>query len=140
MHLTRASRPAYVFLLTVLVIGAIASAAATSLVLLGIARQQNSLTASQSAQALEFARTCAERALRSLRADLSYDGGQTATFSEGSCVIRHLAGGGNTHRAICTEGRSGYAVRRLQVSVQRVLPTTRISSWNEVPDFTGLCP
>ncbi len=140
MYLTNCRRPAYVFLLTVLVIGAIASAAATSLVLLGIARQQSSLTASQSAQALEMARTCVERGLRSLRLDLAYDGGVGVTLSEGSCVIRHLGGGGNSDRVLCTEGRSGYAVRRLEVGVRRVLPSTRIAFWNEVAEFTGACP
>lgn len=133
-------RPGYIFLLTVLVIGAIASVAATSLVLLGLARQQSSLAATQSAQALEFARTCVERGIRSLRSDLSYDGGLTATFSEGSCILRHLAGSGNRDRSLCAEGHSANAVRRLEVTLQRVLPTTTVDSWVEVSDFTGLCP
>ena len=141
MHLISRPRPAYVFLITVLVIGAIASVSATSLVLLGISRQQSSLTMLRSAQAMEFARTCAERALRSLRADLTYDGGQTVTFSEGSCTIRHLGGpAGNEERAICTQGQSDNVTRRLEISLTRVFPTTKITSWKEVASFTGLCP
>ncbi len=140
MHLTHSPRPAYIFLITVLVIGAIASASATSLILLGIARQESSLTALRSAQAMEFARTCAERALRSLRADLSYDGGQTVSFPEGSCIIRHLNGGGNEGRAICTQGQSDTTIHRLEISIARVLPATQITSWKEVVLFSGLCP
>ncbi len=128
------------FLLTVLVIGAIASAAATSLVLLGIARQQSSLTSSQSAQAMEMARVCIERGLRSLRADLAYDGGMKVTLSEGTCILHHLGGGGNTDRVLCAEGTSTNAVRRLEVNVRRVLPSTLIASWEEVSDFTAACP
>ncbi len=136
----RHQKPGYIFLLSVLVIGAIASVAATSLVLLGLARQQSSLAATQSAQALEFARTCLERGIRSLRSDLSYDGGLAATFSEGSCLLRHFGGFGNADRTLCAEGRSGNAVRRLEAVLQRVLPTTSVDSWVEVSDFTGACP
>lgn len=140
MRLTTRHRPAYIFLITVLVVGAIASASATSLVILGIARQQTSLTAIQSAQALEFARTCGERAVLSLRANLAYDGGGTVTFPEGSCTIQHLGGFGNDERGICTIGRAGNAVRRLEMNVLRVLPTTAVTSWDEVTAFTRLCP
>ncbi len=82
------SRPGYIFLVTVLVIGAIASATATSLLLLGWAAEQNGLLLMQSAQAYEHANTCAERALRELRRDLAYTGNVTHTFEYGSCEIR----------------------------------------------------
>lgn len=135
-----AHRSGYIFLLSVLVIGAVAAASASSLILLGISGQQSSLTVIQSYQAMEFAQSCADQAILALKSDLTYDGGVSVYYTEGSCSIRHMSGNGNRDRGICIEGRSGPSVRRLEVDVEQVLPTTLIRSWTEVSAFTGLCP
>ena len=113
MSTLHSSKPGFVFLLSVLVIGAIVIGMATSLILLGVGAQQSGFTVGKTAQAFEYAETCAERALRSLRLDLSYDGGEAFTFSDGSCVIAHTAGSGNTDRGLCLQGVSGNATRRI---------------------------
>lgn len=134
-------RPGYIFLITVLVIGAIATTAAVSLILLGIAAEQSGATVQQSAQALEMAQTCAERALRSLRADITYDGGETVTLDPGgTCTIHPIGGSGNDERTLCIEGLSGNALRRLEIAIADLYPRIRIDDWREVAEFSSHCP
>ena len=133
------SRPGYVFLLTVLVIGVIAGEMVLSLSLLGLAGEQSSLTVQQSAQAYAYAQTCTERALRELRLDLSYDGGVTVPFTDGSCTISHTGGAGNADRALCILGQSGKDMRQFELQISQIYPRLRIASWREVGTFS-LCP
>lgn len=132
------SRDGYIFLVTVLVIGVIASATAASLMLLGWAAEQNGLLLVQSTQAYEYAQTCAERTLRELRSDLGYAGNVTVTFERGSCQIHSIGGSANENRHICITGLSGDAVRRVQVDVAALFPSVRVRTWEEVSSFT-LC-
>lgn len=133
------SHNGYVFLITVLVIGSIASATAASLMLLGWAAEQNGKLVVDSAQAYEYAQTCAERALRALRLDLAYIGNESVTFAQGSCDIRRIWGKGNENRKMCITGYSGDSVRRVQIDVLSLYPSVRIKSWQEVSSFT-FCP
>ncbi len=137
--MTCKKRGGFIFLLSVLVIGVIVTGMAMSLILLGVAAQQSGLTVVQTAQALENAQTCAERGLRSLRADLSYDGGESATLVNGTCSIAHTGGSGNAGRTLCVQGESGRSTRRIEISILRLYPSVKITSWREVSSFT-LCP
>jgi hypothetical protein len=132
-------RQGYIFLLSVLVIGAIATSTALSLVLLGLASEQSGFNIVQSMQAYEHANTCVERALRTLRSDLTYEGDVTAALTNGSCTLKKIGGTGNADRIICSEGRSGQSVRRLEVYVREIFPRVKIASWKEVDQFL-LCP
>ncbi len=132
------SRPGYIFLLSVLSIGAIASATTISMILLGLAAQQNGATVVETTQAWEYAQSCVERSLHSLRQDPSYIGEQTITFARGTCQIYSIGGAENVERTICVLGRSGDSVRRVEVKVKRLLPITMIDTWRETDAFT-LC-
>ncbi len=136
---TTSSRPGYVFLVTVLMVGVIATATASSLMLLGWAAEQNGFLVSQSAQAYEYARTCAERAISKLRYDPSYAGEQTFTFAQGRCEIRSVGGTGNEERTVCVAGYSGEGVRRLQVQAVQLYPTVMVNGWSEIVSFS-YCP
>ena len=133
------SHPGYIFLLSVLVIGAIAIATTSSLILLGISAEQSGQAVAYAHQARELAHTCAERALRSLRADSAYTGNESFTLTGGTCTINTIVGSGNANRYLCAQGTSGQSIRKLQINISQVLPTTRITSWKEVSAFT-LCP
>lgn len=133
------AREGFVFLIAALIIGVIVSGMTISLILLGLGAQQSGLTVLQSAQAYANAQTCAERGLRRLRHDLSYDGGEEFTLTNGNCSIAHTAGSGNWDRALCVEGESGRATRRMEISIKRIFPDVRIMSWKEVDSFS-LCP
>ena len=135
-RLVRSSSGGYVFLISVLFIGAIAAATSVSMVLLGLAAQQDGAALLESVQAEEYAQMCVERSLRSLRSDPTYIGNQTFTFLHGSCTVQPIGGALNESRTICVEGDSGVSKRRLQVRVKRLLPTTLIESWQETLEFT----
>lgn len=130
-------RRGYIFLVSVLVIGAIAISTAVTLVLLGLASTQSGFSISQSAQAYENARSCIEMALRSLRSDVSYGGNETLAFASGiTCSLAPIGGSGNDNRTICAEGTHNNLTRRVQVRVSRLFPNVEIDKWEEVPDFT----
>lgn len=134
------SSPGYAFLITVLVTGIVAAGAVATLLLLGTSVLRSTLTLEDAAQAVERAGTCAEVALQSLRADLAYGGDETLTLSDGgTCDVRPVTGFGNEDRSVCVEARAGGVIRRMELSVTRVLPTTRIARWRDVPEFS-LCP
>ena len=132
-------RPGYMFLVSVLAIGAIASAASISLALLGWASEQNGKLAIDSMRALEYARTCTEHALLALGQDSGYDGNETIVMPYGECVLMAVGGTGNEDRTICAEGSSEQSIRRLEVSVMQVRPQVAIETWREVTSFS-LCP
>lgn len=128
----RHARGGYVFLVTVLMVGVIATATAVSLMLLSWAAEQNGYLVQRSTQAYEYANTCAERALRKLRIDPSYAGEETFSFATGSCSILSIGGSGNEHRTLCTSGVVDNISRRLQIDIDRLYPSVRVSSWVEV--------
>lgn len=137
MHLR--VRNGYVFLITVLVVGVIATVTATSMMLLGWAAEQNGQLLAQSAQAFEYTQTCIERALKNLLDDPAYAGSGTLTFTYGTCTIHTVGGQGNDVRTICSEGISGNNTRRLEVQITHLYPSIQVRSWKEVSAFTA-CP
>lgn len=138
MKVVRA-RSGYVFLISVLVIGAIAAATTISLLLLAGAAQRSAAATQQAVQASENARSCAERTIRALRANLAEAGESIISLQQGSCSIQAIGGSGNGPRTVCVQGRSGDAVRRLEVQVEKLFPAVIISQWREVTAFS-LCP
>ena len=133
------SHPGYAFLVTVLVIGVMATATATSLMLLGWAAEQNGYLVEQSGQAEEYARACIERTFRTLRVQPTYAGDETLTFAKGSCIVHPIVGDGINDRRICVEAISGKSTRRFQVQVTEIFPRLKTASFAEVAAFT-LCP
>ncbi|UPA22620.1 hypothetical protein K8942_00175 [Candidatus Peribacteria bacterium] len=134
MHLR--ARNGYVFLVTVLMIGAIASTTLLSLLLLGWAAEQNGALVERSQHAFELMQICAERSLRSLRLDPTYAGNETFTFARGTCKVYDIGGSGNLDRTLCIESVSGPVTRRVEIQVNRIFPLTTIRSWQEVTAFT----
>lgn len=130
-------RAGYVFLMSVIMIGAIAIATLSSLLMIGVGSMQIGFTVRQSEQARSLAQTCAERALRSLWEDTAYAGGEELSFAEGPCDILPIGGSGNENRSVCAEGRVGSTVRRYEILLERVLPSIRVSTWREVDQFTA---
>lgn len=133
------ARGGYIFLISVLVIGAIASTTAMSLLLLGLASELTGLSVTQSAQAYELASTCAERAIRSLRLDPAYAGNDTLSLTGGTCSIGNIGGAGNESRTICVSGFNADITRRLEIRLTRLYPSVKPAAWREVDAFT-LCP
>ncbi len=130
------NRSGYIFLLSIIMVGAIAVATLSSLLMIGVGSMQIGLTVQQSEQARWLAQTCADRALRALWEDTAYAGSEELSFDEGSCDILRVGGSGNENRAVCAEGRVGSTVRRYEILLARVLPSIQVSAWREVDQFT----
>jgi len=131
------ARPAYIFLLSVLFIAAIAVSIVGSYLLLSIASLQNGLALENATESIELAQSCGERALHSLLTDNTYPGGETVMLLGGTCTISAVGGYGNQDRVLCVEGVSGSNTRRLEIFIIRLLPSIRISSWREVATITA---
>lgn len=136
--MTRVKRKGFILLISILIIGAIASAILSSLLLLGMSANQVSLSVQQSEKALATAQACAEYALLKLRQSPAYDGNEFLSFGDDQCEVLTVGGIGNNNRAVCTEGTSGEAIRRLEIAINQVLPQTTLYSWQEVGIFS-LC-
>lgn len=129
------SQNGYIFLVSVIVIGAIAVASTLSLLLLGWAAEQNGQTHVRTNQALELANTCADRALMGLRDSVTYAGNQDVVLAYGTCKI-YPAVGANNKRTICVEGTDTNTTRRLHITLSAIFPTVTVSKWDEVGCFT----
>lgn len=130
------TKPGYVLLFSVIVIGAIASGIVASLLMLGTTASHVGASGEQGFKAFALADGCAEYALQALRTSTNYSGNDVQTFTSGTCEILTIGGVGNNDRMLCVEGKSGAVTRRLEVIISRVLPTTVIDSWQEVSTFT----
>ncbi len=120
-----------------LFVSAVAVSVLGSYLLLSIAAMENGITFQASSQALENAQTCADRGLMNLFLDSGYTGGETVVLSYGSCEILQPGGFGNDNRTLCLEGISGAHTRRIEIVVERLLPSIQIYSWQEVATITS---
>ncbi|MDD5751185.1 MAG: hypothetical protein PHS73_01540, partial [Candidatus Peribacteraceae bacterium] len=124
-------------LLSVLMIGVIAMATMSSILLISIGILRSGFAFQQSVQSIALAHTCAESALRSLWEQSDYTGNESVALPEGECDILRVGGAGNENRSVCVEGRAGDTVRRFEIILQRILPSIQITSWTEVEHFTA---
>lgn len=132
------SRDGYVFLISVLSVGAMVTLIVSVLLIISTTLARSAMSLEQSSLALGYVDACMERALLNLRADQSYAGDETLTFDKGSCRILPLGGVGSLDRTVCAQGMSGEAVRRMEASIDTLFPQVSVASWDEVPGFT-LC-
>lgn len=133
----RSARKGYIFLISVLFVSAIAVSVLGSYLLLSIASMENGITLQASMQALENAHACAERGLMNLFLDSAYAGQETVTLTDGNCYILQPGGFGNEDRTICVEGIYGTHARRMEIVIERVLPSIQVYSWQEVASISS---
>ncbi len=131
------ARRGYTFLLSVLFIGAIVLAVTGSMLLFGWLTLRNTETVERSSGAFELAMTCAEYGLMELMKDSNYSGNEVLENERGTCDILPTGGAGNENRTICTEGMSGDVTRRIEIIVERLLPSVRVYAWQEVEFFSS---
>lgn len=131
-----ASRPGYVFLITVLVIGLLSSSLVATYLMLATDLAKGSTTMREGSQALLLARSCIERAISTLRQNPDYLGGETIVLASGSCYVAPTQGVGYTGRTLCTSGTAGQSTRYLQADLAMLLPSVIVSEWEEVGDLS----
>ncbi len=123
----------YITLISVLLVGAVGTAIATSLLLSGISSSDTSLAAVQSAEARSLADACAEEALQQIRLSTSFSGYGSLQGTHGACGYLVVNTGGS-NRTISASSTVGLVVRKVSVSVTGIMPLIVVSSWQEVAD------
>ncbi len=131
----RESQSGYVLLLSVVIIGVVASSIAATILLLGIGTQRTSLAVQEGQAARHLADSCAQEVIERLIQNTAYTGSETLTFNGESCAVGPVTGSGDANRVIHVTGVSGDATARVAVTVTTVGPPVVIGSWQEVAGF-----
>jgi hypothetical protein len=118
----------YVALLTVLVLGVIATTVATSLVLLGLGHTRTSLSEIQSASAKTAADACVDDALRQIKLTPSFTGNGSLTMPNSSCNYTVI---NSSTSSISATGISGNVTRRVTVDLSARAPNIIYTKWQE---------
>ncbi len=121
-------------LLSVLLVGAVASAIAVSLLLGGVSSAKSGIVITNSIQARALATACVEQSLQSLHDNLSYSGTIALTLGEGTCSATLVVGGGSL-RTITSTGTVGAVVQKMTIQTSALNPKIILSSWQDVGDF-----
>lgn len=124
----------YVTLISVLIIGAIGVAIATSLLLLGLTSSRTSFAWQQSSQARGLADACMEEALQQINDSIPFSGTGNLTLGQGICTYTVTRTGGQ-NRTITASGTVGTIIRKVKVFVTKITPDITVSSWQEVANF-----
>ena len=124
----------YMLLLSVLVLGAVALAAAVSILLLGLGLERTSFALEQSNQAKALANACAEEALQQIRDSVPFEGAGSLALGQGNCsyAVTKLSG---QNRTIIASGTTGTTIRKVSIALDKITPSINITSWQEVADF-----
>ena len=131
---SRNSNTGYVALITVLVIGAVGTAIAVSVILLGLGSSRTSFALEQSNQAKALANACAEEALQQIRDSTPFTGTGSLTLGQGTCGYTVVNDGGE-NRTVTASGTVGTVVRKIKIIVNTINPAINLTSWQEVADF-----
>lgn len=123
----------YVVLLTVLIVGAVALAIATTLLVSGIDAARSAATEEWSRVARAMSDGCAEEALEQIREASSFTGYGTLTLGGNTCGYNVINLGG-TNRQINASSTVSTVVRKTKLVLSKVNPIT-ITSWQDVIDF-----
>ena len=127
----RHTQSGYVALLSVLVVGAVATAIGISLLVLGADSQRETLISQQSIQARGLADACVEEALQQLHDTTSFTGPGNLTLGTGSCTYTVTSTGSST-RTITATATVGNVVRKVAAYVTMSSSSISITSWQEV--------
>lgn len=131
---TRFANDGYVVLLTVLSIGAVAVAIATTLLMFGVDAAKNALTEDHGKQARGMADACAEEALEQIREASTFTGYNTLMLGTNVCSY-NVTNLGGQNREVRASSTVSTTVRRVKITLDRVRPTLNVTSWQEVINF-----
>lgn len=120
----------YVLLAAMLVIGAVGTTVATSLVLMGVSALQSGGAIADSVEAKALANACAERALQEIWSSSSFATTATLPLGNGTCTYTVTNTGGE-NRTITVSGTKGTVTRRATLLVNEVTTSVGVTSWGE---------
>lgn len=128
------NKNAYIALISVLIISAIALVVSLSASLTSTDQAKIGLKKSLSSESLYFASSCAEEALMRLRENTAYLGNETLTIIPGACQILPIELSGSL-RLIKVISSYKNQFRKIKISVDVSTLPLKIDSWQEVADF-----
>lgn len=127
----RDTQSGYVALLTVLIVGAVAVAAALVLVATSADSQRTALIAQQSKQARSLAVACGEEGLQAIRENIYYTGTASLTLGQGTCNYT-IASTAISTRTITVVATVNNTSRKIQINVTIGTSNISITSWQDV--------
>ena len=121
----------YVALLSVLVVGAAATAVALALLVSGSDAQRSNLVEQQSKQARGLAVACAEEALLQVHDNIAFSSTNTLlTLGQGTCTYT-VTVTAPTIRMIAARGTVGNVVKNIQTYVTINTSSVSVTTWQE---------
>ncbi len=120
----------YVALLSVLVLSAIATTVAVTLLLTGTDASRETLIVQQSAAARSYVDACAEEALQQIHDDTTFLGQNNLSLSQGTCSFSIVSTGTST-RTVSVSATVGSTVRRASIYVTISSSNISVNSWQE---------
>ena len=121
----------YVALLTVLIVGAVATAVGLALLTTGTDAQRATLVQQRSKQARSLAVACTHEALQQVHDNIAFTGTNSLSLGQGSCIYVVTVTAPTT-RSIAVSGTVGNVVKKIQVYVTIGTSSISITSWQEV--------
>jgi hypothetical protein len=112
----------------VIVLGAVVTMIATSLVILGIGHSKSALSEFQSASAKVAADSCADEALKQIRLSSSFTGSGNLVLSNSTCTY---AVTNNSTASVTSVGLSGNSTRRVTIDISARTPSIIFTKWQE---------
>lgn len=119
----------YILLISVIIVGAIATSVAVALLFLGAGGSKSAISYQFSNQAKAGVNACVEAALEQIRENASYTGIGSLSFGGGSCTYTVA---GSLPKTITASSTFSGVVRRVTVTVSAVNPIIS-STWQELP-------
>lgn len=117
---------------SVIVVGAVATGLAFSLLQTSSSNAKMTAVDIGTAKSYLYSENCIESALQSLRDDSGYVGPSTIVYSDGDCSAEISVGAGE-NRTIESTGTSGFSQSLIEVEVVGLSPVIVIDSWKEIP-------
>ena len=134
MQQQRSNKQGFVTLFSLIILMIISIAVFSSILLVNVDSLRSVEAVRQGIIARSLANTCAEVALNKLKDDNNYQGNESLTLTSGSCEILSISGSGNTNRIIRTTGNANQFIRKSEIKVTTLNPSTDIDYWREI-DF-----
>lgn len=137
--MNRRETSGYITLLTMLIIGAVVTVVAVTLLTVSANAQRTMLVEQQAGQAHGLVVACVEEALQQMYDNISYVSQNTFALGQGSCSYNIVDNGNNGstrnreyYRTINATGTVGGVDKKLQVYVTISTSSISITSWQEV--------
>ncbi|PJE77101.1 hypothetical protein COV05_00630 [Candidatus Uhrbacteria bacterium CG10_big_fil_rev_8_21_14_0_10_48_16] len=130
----RNAHQGFITLISVIIVGAVGTSIAVSVILLGLSSSRTSFAIEQSSQAKALVNACVEEALQQIRDSIPYTGSGSLIFGQGDCSYVVTSQGGQD-RTITALGTVGTIVRKAEVVINTITPSIGVVSWQELSDF-----